>query len=82
MTAIDPPRNQDDYPDRDVDCEQALEPALHVLLADAYACGWSPAEARRAMRKLLLAHRMTDVENAKVEAALAILRAAERARTR
>ncbi|KQZ19379.1 hypothetical protein ASD50_07815 [Mesorhizobium sp. Root552] len=75
---IDPPRSQDDYPDRDIDCQEALEPAFQLLMVDALSYGWSPDEARRALRKLIAAHKVADVENAKVETTLALIRAAQR----
>lgn len=78
MTAIDPPRNQEDYPDRDIDCQEALEPAFQLLMADALSYGWNPDETRRALRKLIAAHKVTDVENAKLETTLALIRAAHR----
>lgn len=76
---INPPRNQGDYPDRDIDCQEALEAAFQLLMADALSFGWSPAETRRALRKLIAAHKITDIENAKVEATLALIRAATKA---
>lgn len=76
---INPPRNQGDYPDRNIDCEEALEPAFQLLMADALSYGWSPAETRRALRKLIAAHKVMDIENAKVEASLALIRAATKA---
>lgn len=80
MTAIDPPRNQGDYPDRSIDCQQAMEPAFQLLMADMYATGWGPEETRKALWKLLAAHKMTGVENARVDAQLALVRAMERLR--
>jgi hypothetical protein len=77
---INPPRNQGDYPDRNIDCEEALEPAFQLLMADALSYGWSPVETRRALRKLIAANKITEVENAKVDVTLAIVRALDRAR--
>lgn len=76
---IFPPRKKDDYPDRNIDCEEALEPAFQLLMADALSYGWKPAETRRALRKLIAAHKITDIENAKVEVTLALIRAATKA---
>jgi hypothetical protein len=75
---INPPRSQDNYADRDIDCEGALEPMFQLLMADALSHGWSPAEVRKALRKLVAAHKITDIENAKVETTLALIRAAAR----
>lgn len=80
MSLINPPRNQDDYPDRFVDCQEALEPAFHVLMADAMAHGWGPKETRRALWRLIAAHQVAEVENAKLDTELALIRASQRAR--
>jgi hypothetical protein len=78
---IDPPKRQEDYPDRPVDCEAALEPAFQNLMSLAFAPGWAPGEALRALQRLIRARWLADEENAKLEAELAILRAMERARS-
>ena len=81
MMPIDPPKRQEDYPDRLIDCEAALEPALQDLIGLAFAHGWAPGETRRALRRLISAHRRAEEENAKVETEMAIMRAMERARS-
>jgi len=80
MAMIDPPKRQEDYPDRLTDCEAALEPAFNDLMSLAFAHGWAPGEARRALRRLIASHMRGEEENAKLEADLAIMRAMERAR--
>lgn len=79
MQSIDPPRRQDSYPDRLIDCEQALEPLLHHVMEAAFASGWGPNETRKALFRLLAAHRRAQNENARLEAELALLRARKRA---
>lgn len=78
---IDPPKRQEDYPDRFIDCEAALEPAFDDLMTVAFAYGWGPRETLRALRRLIASRWRTDEENAKLEADLAIIRAMERARS-
>lgn len=77
---IDPPKRQEDHPDRLVDCEAALEPAFDGLMTVAFKYGWAPGETLRALRRLIRSRWRADEENAKLEAELAIMRAMERAR--
>lgn len=77
---IDPPKSQDGYPDRNLDCEEAMETMFQTIIEEMAAVGWNPEEIERAAFKLIWAHRKTRFENAKVEAELAIMRAMERAR--
>lgn len=77
---IDPPKSQDDYADRLLDCEAAMETMFQTMIEEMAAVGWNPEEIERAVLKLNWAHRKTRFENAKVETELAIMRAMERAR--
>lgn len=77
---IDPPKSQDGYADRNLDCEEAMETMFQTMIEEMAAVGWNPEEIERAAFKLIWAHRKTRFENAKVEAELAIMRAMERAR--
>lgn len=76
---IDPPKRQDDYPDRLLDCEAALEPLFQELMQTAFAHGWGPAETRKALLRLIAADRRKDEENAATEAYLQLLRVMNRA---
>lgn len=78
---IRPPRHPTDYPDRLLNCEEALEPTLHRMMGLATAAGWTPKEIRRAIRRLVGAHKCTEEDVAKLEADLAIIRAMERAKS-
>lgn len=80
MAMIDPPKRQEPYPDRLIDCEAALEPVFQDLMGTVFAHGWAPGEVRKALRRLIAAHRRAEEEEAKLEAELAIMRAIERAR--
>ena len=76
---IDPPKRQDDYPDRLLDCEAALEPLFQELMRTAFAHGWGPGETRKALLRLIAADRRKDEENAVTEAYLSLIRAMNRA---
>lgn len=47
--AIQAPRLHDDYPDRFIDCQMAIEDGVLQLLGDAQLAGWSRAEVLAAM---------------------------------
>jgi hypothetical protein len=56
---VQPPRQNVYYPDRPLDCEEALETALYDLMGSAVALGWTPAEIRLAIRRFAAATRGT-----------------------
>lgn len=72
---IEPPKNQDDYPDRDIDCQEAMEPLFHEMMDAMFAAGWSPRETRLALRVLISADRAKDIANARTEAQIVLFRA-------
>lgn len=43
------PKQHDNYPDRFIDCQMAIEDALLQLLGDAQLAGWSRAETLAAI---------------------------------
>lgn len=73
------PRREGDYPDREVDCQEAMEPGFQAVVDCMLEAGWARGEVMRSLRRLILADNMTQKENAKVEAELAIARAMLRA---
>lgn len=79
---ISPPRNQGQYPDRLIDCEEALEPMFLALMEEAFAHGWAPGETRRALRRLIAAHLQAGREVARLETDMALMRAMEKASKR
>ncbi|TPJ82300.1 hypothetical protein [Mesorhizobium sp. B2-6-2] len=80
---ITPPRRAAAYADREIDCQEAMEPGFQAIIDCVLEAGWTRAEAKRALRRLIAADNMTQKENAKVEAELTIARAMIRAgRTR
>jgi hypothetical protein len=78
---INPPRHQDDYDyaDRALDCREAMEPGFQAIIDCMLEVGWTRGETLRALKRLIAAENMTQKENAKTEAELAIARAMVRA---
>lgn len=76
---INKPRHNGEYADREVDCQEAMEPGFQVIVDCMLEGGWARGEVLRALRRLIAADNMTQKENAKVEADLAIARAMLRA---
>ncbi|RUX91137.1 MULTISPECIES: hypothetical protein [unclassified Mesorhizobium] len=78
---INPPRDKLDYDcaDRSLDCEEAMEPGFQAIFDCMLEVGWTRGETLRALKRLLAADNMTQKENAKTEAQLAIARAMIRA---
>ncbi|RWM39920.1 hypothetical protein [Mesorhizobium sp.] len=75
-----PPRRAFAYPDREVDCQEAMEPGFQAIVDCMLEAGWARGEVMRSLRRLVAADNMTQKENARVEAELAIARAMIRAR--
>ncbi|RRH99701.1 hypothetical protein EH240_18025 [Mesorhizobium tamadayense] len=77
---ISRPRRDITYPDRELDCQEAMEPGFQAIVDCMLEVGWARGEVMRALRRLIAADNMTQKENARVEAELAIARAMIRAR--
>jgi hypothetical protein len=73
------PKRQGEYPDREIDCQEAMEPGFQAIVDCMIEAGWTRGEIMRSLRRLVAADNMTQKENAKVEAQLAIARAMMRA---
>jgi hypothetical protein len=67
------PRQITPYPDRDLDCQQALEETFRQILDLAERSGWSKTEAAEALRELSFAHLVMEEEN--IKTTLAIIQA-------
>lgn len=76
---ISPPRQNRDYADREIDCQEAMEPGFQAIIDCMLEVGWARGEVMRSLRRLVAADNMTQKENARVEADLAIARAMIRA---
>jgi L-alanine-DL-glutamate epimerase-like enolase superfamily enzyme len=52
-----------EHPDRDLQCQENLEPAVQELIADANAAGWGTAEVLDALDELLRNLRLAYAED-------------------
>ncbi|MCV3210023.1 hypothetical protein OHD62_19465 [Mesorhizobium sp. YC-39] len=73
------PRQLGDYLDREIDCQEAMEPGFQAIVECMVEAGWTRGEIMRSLRRLVAADNVTQKQNAKVEAELAIARAMLRA---
>ncbi|MER8410052.1 hypothetical protein [Mesorhizobium sp. M1342] len=76
---INPPKRQDEYQDRAIDCQEAMEPGFQAIVDCMIEAGWTRGEILRALKRLIAADNMTQKENARTETQLAIARAMMRA---
>ena len=76
---ISHPRRLGAYADRDVDCQEAMEPGFQAIVDCMVEAGWLRAEVLRALRRLITADSMALRETARLETDLAIARAMIRA---
>ncbi|RUU11316.1 hypothetical protein EOD08_32140 [Mesorhizobium sp. M6A.T.Ca.TU.002.02.2.1] len=72
---IGQPRRQGNYADREIDCQEAMEPGFQAIVDCMLEAGWIRGEIMRSLKRLIAADNMTQKENAKVEAKLQIARA-------
>lgn len=76
---VNPPKRQDDYQDRAIDCQEAMEPGFQAIVDCMLEAGWTRGETLRALKRLIAANNMAQKENARLETQLAIARAMLRA---
>ncbi|MEI9425391.1 hypothetical protein O7A70_29965 [Mesorhizobium sp. Cs1299R1N1] len=76
---INGPRHEREYADREVDCQEAVEPGFQAIVDCMLEAGWRRYEIMWSLRRLIAADNITQKENAKLEADLAIARAMLRA---
>jgi hypothetical protein len=67
LPAIPSPTLAADHPDREIDCEMYLEPALQALAEAAIAAGWAEGEVDSALLGLARSRITMRVENAKTD---------------
>lgn len=79
MNMINPPKRQEEYPDRLIDCQESMEPGFQAIVDCMLEVGWTRGEVMRSLRRLIAADNMTQKENARTEAQLTIARARMRA---
>lgn len=61
------PRHPTPYPDRHLDCQEALEDGILALLDQAEAAGWTRAEAIAAITDVADNTMLGDLEREKME---------------
>ena len=74
MKPFKPPKRKSDYPDRDIDCQEAIEAEFQKLVQNIAAAGWGPSEIAEAIENLAIADKMAREENAKMDAAVMLSR--------
>jgi hypothetical protein len=58
-----PPTQSRPFPDRNTDCQLALEPHLQDLIDQATAAGWERSEVTTAIATLTMGFLIADLEN-------------------
>ncbi|RWP51370.1 hypothetical protein [Mesorhizobium sp.] len=76
---VRPPRRQGEYADREIDCQEAMEPGFQAIVDCMLEAGWTRGEIMRSLKLLVAADNVAQKETAKLEAELAIIRAMTRA---
>jgi len=72
---ISPPKRSSAYPDREIDCQEAMEPGFQAIVDCILEAGWTRNEVMRSLRRLIAADNMAQKETARLEAEMAIARA-------
>lgn len=60
---IQAPKYQASHPERDLQCQESIEPAMHEILTDANMHGWGTNETMNAMEEVLKQLRLAYVED-------------------
>ncbi|SFQ19794.1 hypothetical protein SAMN03159463_05950 [Mesorhizobium sp. NFR06] len=60
-------RQRSGYADREIDCQEAMEPGFQAIIDCMVEAGWARGEVLRSLRRLIAADNMTQKENARVE---------------
>ncbi|TIL24858.1 hypothetical protein [Mesorhizobium sp.] len=76
---INPPKRAEEYCDREIDCQEAMEPGFQAIVDCMLEAGWTRGEIMRSLRRLIAADNMAQKENAKLAVELAFMRAMMRA---
>ncbi|MEA1844734.1 hypothetical protein [Agrobacterium tumefaciens] len=74
MTKVKEPLRSDEYPDRFLDCQEALTPGFLVLLESAVASGWTENEAIAALIELADSRWLSNGENNELQSVLITLK--------
>ena len=68
---IKPPRNVTEWPDRALDCQEALHQAFLDVVERAVEIGWTAEESIKALEALAWYERKAMLANAETDAAIA-----------
>ena len=68
MESIPPPKRHAPYPDRDIDCQQAIEASFQEVVERASAAGWRPVEIAEAVGQVAIADRYAREQKGKIDA--------------
>lgn len=71
MTKVKEPRWPDEYPDRFLDCQEAIMPGFIVLLESAVASGWTENEAIASLIELADGRWLSNGDNIDLQRVLA-----------
>lgn len=63
---MDAPRVPGNYPDREVECQMAVEPAFQAIIDEAVRNGWERSEVLMALYEVSLAIASAEEENGRV----------------
>lgn len=74
MTKVKEPLWSDEYPDRFIDCQEALMPGFLVLLESAVASGWTENEVIAALTELADGRWLANGENIDLQRVLASIK--------
>jgi len=74
MTKVKEPLRSGEYPDRFLDCQEALMPGFLVLLESAVASGWTENEAIAALIELADSRWLSNGENNELQRVLVTLK--------
>lgn len=69
---IPSPRRTDDYPDRNLECQEAIEAGVLALVDEAKASGWNMSDVTTALGELADNLMLMDQPNADTERMIAV----------
>ena len=67
MQPVKAPREEGDYPDRQLDCQEAIESKVQQLMEEVTRAGWSREEAAAALVEVADHQMLAAIANLKTE---------------
>jgi|GEM_PF-2252491 len=68
---MNPPRFSPVHPDYDLECEEALEPALIAAIAQARAAGWAGSVIWQSLLSVITNLELAEIENLRTDREIA-----------